>query len=62
MTRDETLLYLRTKEKEFQKDEKAVHAIWTREEESKRWRGLFDVRPHYDNGDKPENHFKKDES
>lgn len=61
MTREEALSYLKEKEKEFQTFEGAVHAIWTREEEKKRWRSVFAPRA-YDDGDRPENHYKKDES
>ena len=57
MTREEAVTYLRTKEGEFQKDEKAVHAVWTYEELRKRW-GFWG----YEDGDRPENHYKKNES
>ncbi len=59
-TKEETISYLRTKEKEFQKDEKKVHAVWTYEESRKRWSGIFRIG--YNDGDKPENHYKKVES
>lgn len=61
-TKAKTISYLRMKEKEFQKDEKNAHVIWTREESNKRYCGIFNFMIGYDDGDKLENHFKKEES
>jgi len=57
-TKEETIAYLRQKEEEFQKDESKVHAIWTYEEGWKRFKEHFWIG--VNDGDKLENHYKRE--